>query len=367
MRRSILLLLSLVVVLGSNVLAVDQKKKGNSGAIEIKDAKVVNISSDDTNKTDIPKEDPNKVVATVGSRKITLGEVDDKAMEKMPQLAQLPPEMRQQYLPNIRKRVLDMMIVEGLLDAEVAASNFKASDADVMAKVNEICVKNGMTVDQLKERLSSMGKSFEELKSDIAKDLAYQSLFEKELGNAVNVSDAEVKKYYDEHGDQFATKDQVRASHILVKVDPKASEEDKAAAKKKAQDLLAKVKAGGDFAKIASESSDCPSKAKGGDLGFFEHDRMVKPFADAAFDMNVGDVSDIVETQFGYHIIKVTDKKPASKKSFDEVKGDIRMQLEGKQRSEATRKYIDALKAKANIKYADGFAPEESKPAAPAK
>ncbi len=366
MRRSILLLL--IAVLGSSVLAADQKKKDNSGAVEVKDIKVVNIDKkSDANKPQAPKEDPNKVVATVGSKKITLGEIDKTIMQRMPQLAQLPEDTRLHYMPELRRKVLDMTIVEGLLDDEVAKLGYKVSDADVTAKVKEICTRNGMTEDQLKERLTSMGKSMEELRSDISKDLAYQYLFEKKLGDAVNVSDADVKKYYDDNGDKYTVQEQVRASHILVKVDPNASEEDKAAAKKKAQELLAKVKAGGDFAEIAKESSDCPSKAKGGDLGFFERGRMVKPFADAAFAMKVGDISDIVETQFGYHIIKVTDRKPAGKKSFDEVKDSIRMQLENKQRSEATRKYVDGLKAKANIKYTDGFAPEADKPVAPAK
>ena len=103
--------------------------------------------------------------------------------------------------------------------------------------------------------------------------------------------------------------EQVKASHILVKVDAGADEAKKAEARKKIQEIQQKVKAGGDFEALATENSDCPSKAKGGDLGFFERGQMVKPFEEAAFALKPGEVSGIVETQFGYHIIKVQEKK----------------------------------------------------------
>ena len=116
--------------------------------------------------------------------------------------------------------------------------------------------------------------------------------------------------------------EQVRASHILIStkpIDPNADpNQAKAQAKDKAEELLKKVKDGADFAALAKENSDCPSNAQGGDLGLFPRGQMVKPFEDAAFALKVGEISDLVETQFGYHIIKVTEHQDPNQITFRE-------------------------------------------------
>jgi peptidyl-prolyl cis-trans isomerase C len=104
--------------------------------------------------------------------------------------------------------------------------------------------------------------------------------------------------------------EQVHARHILVKVDPKADATQKAAARKKIEDIQKQLKNGEDFSELAKKASDCPSNAKGGDVGYFGRGQMVKPFEDAAFSLKPGEVSGIVETEFGLHLIKVMDKKP---------------------------------------------------------
>lgn len=354
--RSTLLLLAMVMVTFSCVASVKAGDGCGAGS-GCKDAKADQTPKIEAPKVEAPKEDPSKVVVTVGEKKVTLGELDAMILEKMPQMAQLPEEMRQQYLPNIRKQAIDAVVVENLLDAQIKASKITVSDDAVMAKISEISEKNGMTLDQLKERLVQMNKSMDELKKDISKELGYEQLFMSGLGKGVSIKDADVQKYYDANTDKFTQKAQAKASHILIKTEADASDEDKAKAKAQIDEILVKVKAGGDFAAIAKESSACPSSAKGGDLGYFERDKMVKPFSDAAFSMKVGEVSDVVETQFGYHIIKLTDMKEAGKRTFAEAKEEIKSMLESKQRSDATRKYIEALKAKANIVYAEGFEP----------
>ena len=136
----------------------------------------------------------------------------------------------------------------------------------------------------------------------------------------------------------------------------------KKAAKAKCEDLLKKVKAGGDFAALAKENSDCPSKDKGGDLGMFEKGKMVPQFEQAAFAMKVGDVSDIVETQFGYHIIKLTNKQEAKTDSFADVKPKIVQYLKGKQMGQFFETLRQELKDKAKVEWsADEKARREAK------
>jgi peptidyl-prolyl cis-trans isomerase C len=150
----------------------------------------------------------------------------------------------------------------------------------------------------------------------------------KELAGEMALSDEEKIKYYDGHLEEFKLPDMVRARHILVRVDNNSTEDDRKKAKQKAEDILRRIADGEDFAKVAAEVSDDPStKANGGDTGFFPKGRMVKSFEDAAFSLNPGAVSSVVETQYGYHIIKTEEKKAAYTESYDSVKERIHQKL----------------------------------------
>jgi len=151
-----------------------------------------------------------------------------------------------------------------------------------------------------------------------------------------SVSAQDVKRYYDDNQQQYSTPEQVRASHILLKTEGK----DDAAVKKQAEDVLAKVKGGADFAALATKvSEDEVSAAKGGDLDFFAKGAMVKEFDDVAFALKPGETSDLVKSQFGYHIIRVLEKKPASTRSLDEA----RVQIEGIVKSERAQKEAERI------------------------
>lgn len=172
----------------------------------------------------------------------------------------------------------------------------------------------------------------------------------KEVAAKVAVSDDDLKSYYDTHQDEFKTPEMVRARHILIKVDKSASEEDKKQAQKKAEDILSKIKAGEDFAKLASEFSDDPgSKSKGGDLGFFARGRMVKPFEDAVLALKVGEVSGIVESPFGYHIIKAEERKDAGVEPYDTAKDKIKQKLVQELTKSKLTEFIDKTMKDAGV------------------
>lgn len=175
--------------------------------------------------------------------------------------------------------------------------------------------------------------------------LAYQFL-QKEVLSKVTVSDKEAKSYYDKNIELFKAPEQVKARHILIQVPKEASEEDKKKLKEKAEELLKKVQAGEDFAKLAEANSDDPgTKAKGGDLGFFSKGAMVPAFEQAAFALKPGEVSGVVESDFGYHIIKVDEKKEAVVEPYDTVKDKVRQQaLREKQEARVTEYVEKALK-----------------------
>ena len=165
------------------------------------------------------------------------------------------------------------------------------------------------------------------------------------------ITDPEVQKYFDDHPQDFGPAPEVHARHLLVRAEQTASEPEKAAARKKAEEALTRAKAGEPFEKLAQEYSQDPGSAQqGGDLGWFGKGRMVAPFDSASFALQPGQLSGIVETQFGYHVIKVEEKRSSPGKSFEEMKEQIR-QVIAQERSQAQfRTTLDGLKEKAKIK-----------------
>jgi peptidyl-prolyl cis-trans isomerase D len=153
----------------------------------------------------------------------------------------------------------------------------------------------------------------------------------------------DVQRYYDDNAERYTTPEQVRASHILLKTEGK----DDAAVKKQAEDLLAKAKGGADFAQLATKfSEDDESKVKGGDLDYFGKGRMVPEFEKAAFTLQPGQISDLVKSQFGYHIIKVVDKKPATKRTLDEVRAQIEDQIKSERADAEAQRILTDLGGK---------------------
>lgn len=143
--------------------------------------------------------------------------------------------------------------------------------------------------------------------------------FEPEQVNVATITDSEIEDYYQNHIESYQKSEQVRARHILIK-----SDKDKREAKNKIEGILREIKAGGNFEELAKKYSACPSKEQGGDLGFFGRGKMVKPFEDAAFSLKPGEISDIVETNFGFHIIKLEEKKEARTIPLSEAKEGIK-------------------------------------------
>lgn len=305
----------------------------------------------------------NGIAVTVNGKDIMEADVDAKINTYMERMAsQIPPGMTEQYKKQMRPQVVESMVMEQLLDEQIKKANIKVTDSDVNDKLNEIvAAQPGMTMETLKERIAAQGQSLDQVKEQIKKTMSYEKL----IGD-VEVNDAEVKAFYDENKEDFNKPEQVKASHILVKVDASATPEQKAAAKTKIEGLLKQAKAGGDFAALAKENSDDPgSKMRGGDLGFFDRNTMVKEFADAAFALKVGDISGVVETQYGYHIIKVTDRQKGGLTPFEKAKPDIVKSFQNKKKSELFKQLIEKIRAEAKIVYPPGKEPKPRMPMPP--
>jgi peptidyl-prolyl cis-trans isomerase C len=258
-----------------------------------------------------------------------------------------PEQMKQ--LQNI---ALDRLIDFELLYQASQKEKVAVDDKAVTDKLDSF-KKQFPTPDEFQKFITSNEMTEDEMKSQLRRKMAIEGLQKKLLDQftaGTKVTDDEMHQFYDANKDSIKQPEKVRASHILVAVDPNADEAAKKAAMEKIKGVQKKLKDGGDFAKLAQESSDCPSKANGGDLDFFVRDQMVKPFADVAFSMPVGQISDVVTTQFGYHLIKVTEKQPEQMLNFDEVKEKISTYLTQQKIDSQFEGYIKELRDKAEIK-----------------
>lgn len=203
------------------------------------------------------------------------------------------------------------------------------------------------------EALKAQSLTEGDLKDLVGRQLSVRTYVEKQLEPTATVPEEDVKKFFEDNKERFVTPEQVKASHLLIRLPEGAKPEDEAykTAKGKAQELQKKAAApGADFAALCKENSEDPgSKDDGGDLGFFTKDRMVEPFAKAAFAMQVNQVSDVVETQFGFHVIKLLERKDAVHHGYDEVKGDISAYLKGQALDRAVQAKIAELKKAAKV------------------
>ncbi len=271
------------------------------------------------------------------------------------------------------QRVINQLIIQEILNQEAKARGIKVTNKDVDESVKKIMDKMGGR-DQLMNVLKQNGVSVADFKKDVRNQVKMQKLANS--AGKIDVKDADCKKFYDQNIDKFKHDKQVRASHILVAAnpyqiqqeltsDPKKKFEEKEL-KAKVEEVMAQKKAEAEklakelqadnskFAAYAKKYSEDPNSAKqGGDLGFFAKDTMVKEFADAAFSAKPNTVTEPVKSQFGYHIILVTDRREAGVMPYEKVKSDIKDYLVNEKQIKALDDLTQAAKKKSKIEFVE--------------
>ena len=286
--------------------------------------------------------------------KVNGKEISGKALEEATKLAMVQLQMMGQQVPasgvrSLQRGVLDDLIGMELLAQEAEKRKIKAPDDQVSTELQNF--KSRFPNDEsFNQALAEQGISQKELEDDLRAQLAISLLLKQEVEAKIQISNDEVTAFYNERKAQFKEPEKAKASHILVKVESGADQATRDAAKKKAEQLAKRAKSGEDFAKLASENSDDTGSAKnGGDLGEFQRSDMVKPFADAAFALEAGQVSGVVETRFGYHVIKLEKKSAAQTLTLDKVRGDIEQYLKLAKSQDEMRQYVEKLRSTATV------------------
>lgn len=292
----------------------------------------------------VPAELPDPVARVNGE---TIGRAEfERAIRNIEGRAGAP--VPQDRRAEIVRGLLDQMIAVRLLAQESLARKIAVADTEVDARYAQLR-QQFPSEEAFAQALTAQAMTAEALKRDIRSDLAMGRLLEAAIEPALSLGETESKTFYDENLERFQEDEAVRASHILIRVAPDAEEAAKRKARAEAEDVLKQLRAGGDFAALAREHSQDGSAAQGGDLDFFTRGQMVPPFEAAAFALEANGVSEIVETQFGLHIIKVTDRRAPRTVPFAEVDAQIREFLTTQKREEATNAFVETLKGKGKV------------------
>jgi parvulin-like peptidyl-prolyl isomerase len=314
-----------------------------------------NKGNSDTNKSASPSETGLKkesiVIAKVNDRIIT-SEAVEQEIKNLTALygKNLPPEQWQELQSNIRNQAIETLINKQVLFLEADRKKIRPSSDEINDELSRI-ISRFPSPETFYQQLTQKGISEKQILKDIEQQLKINLLLKEPLAGVPAVTDEEMIEFYHKNSENFRAQEQVRARHILLKVDSEASSEIKKQKRRKLADLRSRIADGADFIEMAAKHSECPSSGKGGDLGFFERGQMVKPFDKVAFRLKVGELSKIVETRFGYHLIKIVERKEARALPFEDVREKISIYLKSKKEQLAFNTYLNKLRQSAGIEY----------------
>jgi peptidyl-prolyl cis-trans isomerase C len=302
----------------------------------------------------------NSVVAKGKDVSITRSQLDDEIIRLKAVLAAQGRAPQPEEMAGMEDQVLDSLIGKQLILAKATDADRAKGKDDFEKAIQKIKTNAKITDEQYEQRLNQQLRLLNVTKSDWEKQSAEQAtipiVLTRELG--INITDADVKKFYDENGAKFEQPDTVRAAHILLMTtDPatraELSDEKKAAKKKQIEDLLKRAKAGEDFGKLAKEYSEDPGSKDNGGEYTFPRGQMVPEFEAAAFSLGTNQVSEVITTQFGYHIIKLYEKIPAKKVELEKVAPDIKEYLTQQALQKQASDYVAKIRKEAGVEILD--------------
>lgn len=259
------------------------------------------------------------------------------------QADQMPAEQKAQGY----KMLLNELITQRIVNSR--SKGFTVKEEEVTARIDQI-KSRFPNPEAFESQVAKAGQTVDKLRDEIRSSIRQQGWIEEQLKDAPKASDADAEDFYQKNPQQFQQPEQVRASHILVSIAKDATPELVAEKQKAAEGILARAKSGEAFDKLAAELSEDPSaKQNSGDLNFFSREQMVPEFSTAAFSMKKGDISDPVRSQFGFHIIQVTDRKEAEKVTLESVKPQLLAFLNRQKHNEQVQGLLKDLREKSKV------------------
>ncbi len=254
-------------------------------------------------------------------------------------------------LAKVGDKVITVADFEAELEALPEFTRSKLTTKEAKRKQLDKMIDEMLLMQEAERRGLSNDPDIQKKLENYRKRMITEKLYQAAAQTETPVSEEEIKKYYEEHKDQFEEKEKIRVSQVMIMIPPNAGPEKEKEAKAKIEEALKRAKKGEDFSKLAQEYAEgSPMGGRGGDLGYITRGRMMPEFETAAFSLkNIGDISDVVKTQFGYHIIKLTDRKPAHTQTLEEVRDRIVRQIEAQRRRDMRQELPQELRKKVAI------------------
>jgi peptidyl-prolyl cis-trans isomerase C len=249
---------------------------------------------------------------------------------------------------SLRQKILDSMIGTELLYQESKKAGYEASDEEVSGEIQSI-MKRYPDEETFRKTLSERGLTDEMIRRQISQNISIRKYIDEEVTKNIVIPREDKLKFYEDHKDQYKHKEQVAARHIILKASENDPPESLQTKRQRLEAIRERAVNGEDFSALAKQYSEGPSASKGGELGYFSRGQMVKPFEDAAFKLKPGEISPVIQTKFGLHIIQVYDTKPAGTATFDEVEASIDDALKRPKINQKIESLINDLRSKAKI------------------
>jgi parvulin-like peptidyl-prolyl isomerase len=287
-------------------------------------------------------------VVTVKGAVLTEAELGEEIQKIMPLEAGFHTTVSDKKMKEIRSRALDALVEKELQYQDALAKGMRLGDKELEAEIDKYR-------ERFKEKgnftalVANAGFSEDSFKKFVERKILSEKISRQMIDEKIKITDGMIKTYYDQNSSSYFKPEEFKASHILIRVDPSLPLEAKSELGEKAVTILKKLKAGADFAETAEKESDDMSRIKGGDLGTFHLGQTIPEFEDAVVRLKPGEISGVVETLYGFHIIKLIEKKEPHQLPFDEVSDKIRTMMIDKERTRLRQQWMDELKAKAKI------------------
>ncbi len=291
-----------------------------------------------------------RIAAVVDEDIILASEVEERAAPFLAQVAGITDQaQRAARAEAVRREVLDRLIDDQLIFAKAREMKLSVSSEDIDKSIEGIKQDHNLTDEQLKQALTAQGMSMATYRQDVKKQVLRYRVLSIAVGSKITISERELQEYYERNIKKGAASE-VRASHIFIGI-PEGGDTGAVVAKRQqAEALLARAKAGEDFAKLAREhSEDSATRSEGGDLGYFGRDLLPKPIEEVVFAMRVGEVRGPVRADRGFHVILLVDKRNKDVKTFEQMKDEIRGQLRQKQYEKEAKHFLAEIRRKALV------------------
>jgi peptidyl-prolyl cis-trans isomerase SurA len=283
-----------------------------------------------------------KIVALVNNEVITLSELEEMGRPVYEEvMKKSPPPEREQKLKEAHRAVLETLVEGKLLEQEIKKRKIEVPARDVDATIAEIMKSSRLSQNDLKKALAQQGMTYSSYRQKVRDELGKMRLVNREIKSKIVIEEERVRRVYQENLDRFTDPLQVKIQQIFLPVPANATQEEVAGIQKEAQSILERARKGEDFSELARKYSRGPEARDGGILGYFKEKELMPKLEGAGFGLKKGEVSDLVKTHFGFHILKVLDRKGGEPRPFAEVQSQIREEMI---QAEAEKKYEEWMK-----------------------